>query len=84
MQKVVLIIQARMGSKRLPGKSMLDLAGKPLVARIIERVKRCKKVNEIVLAVPNTKADKILLEIGKENQISVFEGSENNLLDRTV
>ena len=80
MQKVVLIIQARMGSKRLPGKSMLDLAGKPLVARIIERVKRCKKVNEIVLAVPNTKADKILLEIGKENQISVYEGSENNLL----
>ncbi len=82
MQKVVLIIQARMGSKRLPGKSMLDLAGKPLVARIIERVKRCKKVNEIVLAIPNTKADKILLEIGKENQISVYEGSENNLLER--
>ena len=66
MQKVVLIIQARMGSKRLPGKSMLDLAGKPLVSRIIERVKRCKNVNEIVLAVPNTKADKILLEIGKK------------------
>ena len=82
MQKVVLIIQARMGSKRLPGKSMLDLAGKPLVSRIIERVKRCKNVNEIVLAVPNTKADKILLEIGKENQISVYEGSENNLLER--
>ena len=82
MQKVVLIIQARMGSKRLPGKSMLDLAGKPLVARIIERVKRCKKVNEIVLAIPNTKADKILLEIGKKNQISVYEGSENNLLER--
>ena len=61
---------------------MLDLAGKPLVARIIERVKRCKKVNEIVLAIPNTKEDKILLEIGKENQISVYQGSENNLLDR--
>ena len=71
-----------MGSKRLPGKSMLDLAGKPLVARIIERVKRCKNINEIVLAIPNTKEDKVLLEIGKENEISVYQGSENNLLDR--
>ena len=42
MQKVVLIIQARMGSKRLPGKSMLDLGGKPLVARIIESEKMQK------------------------------------------
>ncbi len=82
MHKVVLIIQARMGSKRLPGKSILDLAGKPLVARIIERVKRCKNIDEIVLAIPNTKEDKILLEIGKENEISVYQGSENNLLDR--
>ena len=39
--KVVLIIQARMGSKRLPGKSMLDLAGKPLIERILDRVKKC-------------------------------------------
>ena len=73
MNKVVLIIQARMGSKRLPGKSMLDLAGKPLVARIIERVKRCKKINEIVLAIPNTKEDKILLEIGKENEFQYIK-----------
>ena len=82
MSKVVLIIQARMGSKRLPGKSMLDLAGKPLVSRIIERVKRCKKIDEIVLAIPNTKENKILLEIAKVNEISFYEGSENNLLER--
>ena len=82
MSKVVLIIQARMGSKRLPGKSMLDLAGQPLVSRIIERVKRCKKINEIVLAIPNTEEDKVLLEIGKVNEISVYQGSENNLLER--
>lgn len=82
MSKVVLIIQARMGSKRLPGKSMLDLAGKPLIFRIIERVKRCKKIDKIVLAIPNTKENKILLKIGQTNEISVFQGSENNLLER--
>ena len=82
MSKVVLIIQARMGSKRLPGKSMLDLAGKPLIFRIIERVKRCKKIDKIVLAIPNTKENKILLKIGQTSEITVFEGSENNLLER--
>ena len=49
---IVLIIQARMGSTRLPGKSMMDLAGAPLVGRILERIKRCQRINEIVLAIP--------------------------------
>ena len=50
INRVVLIIQARVGSTRLPGKSLMDLAGKPLVARLLERVKRCKNIDEIVLA----------------------------------
>ena len=48
-ERVVLIIQARMNT-RLPGKSMMPLAGKPLVAQILERVQRCKLPDEIVLA----------------------------------
>ena len=82
MAKVVMIIQARMGSRRLPGKSVLDLAGKPLIFRIIERVKRCKKINQIVLAIPNTKDNEILKKIGDESGITVYQGSENNLLER--
>ena len=46
MKKVSLIIQARMGSVRLPGKSMLDLAGEPLIFRLVERVKRCKNIEK--------------------------------------
>ena len=53
-KRVILILQARMGSDRLPGKSLMNLAGAPLVGRILERVKRCKKVDEIVLAIPDT------------------------------
>ena len=82
MPKVVMIIQARMGSKRLPGKSMLDLAGKPLVFRIIERVKRCKNIDEIVLAIPEKQEDEILREVGNEAGVLVYQGSENNLLER--
>lgn len=80
--RVVLIIQARMGSTRLPGKSMMDLAGAPLVARILERVKRCKKIDDIVLAIPNSETDRPLRRLAEEYSISVFMGSENDLVDR--
>jgi len=80
--RIVLIIQARMGSTRLPGKSLMPLAGQPLIARIIERVKRCKKINTIVLATTEKQEDDPLCRIGKECGIEVFRGSENDLVDR--
>ena len=81
-KKIVLIIQARMGSKRLPGKSIMNLAGKPLLHRILERITRVQKIDEIVLAIPSTKENKILENIGLENGIKVFSGSEDDVLDR--
>tara|TARA_B100000963_G_scaffold231741_1_gene202325 strand:+ start:4996 stop:5724 length:729 start_codon:yes stop_codon:yes gene_type:complete len=80
--RVVLILQARMGSSRLPGKSMMDLAGAPLVGRMIERIKRCKSLSEIVLAIPDTELDLPLEELGKNHDIKVFKGSETNLVSR--
>ena len=71
-----------MGSTRLPGKSMLPLAGRPLVYRIIERLKRCSKVDSLVLAVPNTAENETLVQLAKENNVEYFCGSENNLIDR--
>lgn len=80
--RVVLILQARMGSTRLPGKSMLNLAGEPLVGRILERVKRCKKLDEIVLAIPNDKQNEPLGLLAIRYGVKVFAGSENDLVDR--
>ena len=80
--KIVLIIQARMGSTRLPQKSMLDLAGAPLVGRIIERVKCCKQCDEIVLATTQKEEDNILEALALNCQIGIFRGSENDLVDR--
>ena len=80
--RVVLIIQARMGSSRLPGKSMMDLAGAPLAGRILERVKRCTKLDDIVLAIPDTEQDRVLLGLGESYGIKVFAGSERDLVER--
>lgn len=82
--KVVGIIQARMGSTRLPGKSLLPLAGKPMLYRIIERVKRCKTLDEIVLATPYSYENTVLHEIASELGVHWFAtcGAENDLVDR--
>jgi len=71
-----------MGSTRLPGKSMMDLAGAPLVGRILERVKRCKRIDEIVLAIPDSPKDDVLRQLGSSYGITVFAGSENDLVER--
>ncbi|MEO5331170.1 MAG: hypothetical protein H7839_04040 [Magnetococcus sp. YQC-5] len=81
-RRVVLILQARMGSTRLPGKSMMDCAGAPLVGRIIERVKRCQQLHEIVLATTSKDEDQVLCDLAQAYQISSFQGAENDLVDR--
>jgi spore coat polysaccharide biosynthesis protein SpsF len=80
--RIVLVLQARMGSTRLPGKSMMDLAGAPLLGRILERVKRVTSVHEIVMATTEIASDDVLAELGREYGVSVFRGSENDLVDR--
>jgi spore coat polysaccharide biosynthesis protein SpsF len=80
--KVSLIIQARMGSSRLSGKSLLDLAGAPLIGRILERVKRTQKVDEIVLAIPDSIENEILANIGRDYGVTIYAGSENDLVER--
>jgi len=79
---IVLIIQARMGSKRLPGKSMLDLGGKPLIACVIDRLKKISLVNKIILSTTQKSEDDILEKTSIQYGIDVFRGSENDLVDR--
>jgi len=81
-QKVALILQARMGSVRLPGKSMMDLHGAPLVGRILERVKRCTRPDVIVLATSTLACDDVLEEVSNDYDVPCFRGSEDDVLDR--
>lgn len=80
--KVTAIIQARMGSKRLPGKSLLPLAGVPLVGRILERVQKSKELDEIILAIPESSQNDELENLANFYKIKVFRGSEVDLVDR--
>lgn len=79
---IIGIIQARMGSKRLPGKSILPLAGKPLLYRFIERVKQSKLLDKVVLATTRYKEDTPLCDIAKECGIDYYRGAENDLIMR--
>ena len=79
---ISVIIQARMGSTRLPGKSTMKLAGVPLVGRVLERVKRVKKIDVIVLATSIQGKDDVLVDLANEYDVFCFRGSETDLVDR--
>lgn len=81
-EKVVVVVQARLGSTRLPGKVLLDLGGKPVIERVVERCRRIPGVAEVVLAVPEGPADAPLAEAGRKLGVRVHQGSEDDVLDR--
>ncbi|TFB09345.1 acylneuraminate cytidylyltransferase [Candidatus Atribacteria bacterium MT.SAG.1] len=81
-KKVVAIIQARTGSTRLQGKVLMDIVGKPMLWHIIERAKRCKNVDSIVVATTTKQEDKMIMELAEKCGVETFTGKENDVLDR--
>jgi len=81
-KKVVAIIQARMGSTRLKGKALIDINGVPMVLHVVERTRKAKLVNEVVLAIPDTEENNVLADFAKENNIPYVRGSETDVLSR--
>lgn len=82
--KATIIIQARMGSSRLPGKVMYELKNKPILWHIVERLKKGKYVNDIILATSTSKEDDKIEEFAKKNNIKYIRGSEDDVLSRYV
>lgn len=78
------IIQARMGSSRLPGKVMMPLAGKEVIWHVYHRVKQCKHIDQIVVATSDLVQDDKLAEFCEAQQWPVFRGSETDVLSRFV
>lgn len=84
-QKVVVIIQARMNSTRLPGKLAMYLFGKPLLIRVIERINIAKSVDDIVVATSQNPLDDVTEKIVNNyysDIVHCFRGSEENVLER--
>ncbi len=81
--KIVAIIQARMGSTRLPGKVLRPILGRPMLVYQIERILRIKEADLIVIATTTESADDEIVEtVEKIPDIAVFRGSENDVLSR--
>ncbi len=80
--KMVAIIQAHMSSSRLPGKIMRDLCGAPALYRVVERVRQCKLVDEIVVATSTMDCDDEIEKACQKWNVKTFRGSDNDVLAR--
>src|ERR1700685_1207322 len=80
--KVVAIIQARMGSTRLPGKVLKDLAGQTVLARVVNRTRRATLLDEVVIATTLEPADDVIVDECVRVQVPCFRGDETDVLDR--
>jgi spore coat polysaccharide biosynthesis protein SpsF len=80
--KIAAIVQARMGSTRLPGKVLMDLGGETVLARVVRRLRRARLIDEIVVATTNSAADQSIVRECQRLPARVFRGEENDVLDR--
>ena len=80
--KTVAIIQARLGSTRLPGKVLHLIKGKPLIVHMLDRLKQCRMIDALVLATSSLPQDRPLFELASREKIEGFAGSEEDVLDR--
>jgi len=77
------IIQARMGSTRLPGKVLMDVTkGKPVLYYVINQLKHCKSIEKIIVATTTLQEDDKIAQFCIDNKISYFRGDSKNVLER--
>ncbi len=79
---IAAIVQARMGSSRLPGKTLADVAGRPMLARLVERARRIDGVQAVIIATTDQPADDAIVAFAAQAGLSVHRGSETDVLDR--
>jgi spore coat polysaccharide biosynthesis protein SpsF len=80
--RVVAIVQARMGSTRLEGKTLADICGQPLLVRVIERVRASSLVDEVVVATTTAPEDRTLIDVAGQFGVRGYAGSVDDVLDR--
>lgn len=82
--KAVAIIGARLSSTRLPGKQLLDLAGQPIIAHIVNRLRQVPQLSEIIVATTNEDVNKPLVEWAASHGVTAFDwsGDQNDVVGR--
>ena len=79
---VVAIVQARMTSTRLPGKVLMEICSRPMLALLVERLKACKGIDRIVVATSVDATDDVIERWCRDNSVDLFRGSLDDVLDR--
>ena len=79
---IVAVIQARMGSSRLPGKVLKDINGRTMLARVVRRASRSTLVNKVIVATTTAPRDKAIIDECDSLGVPSFCGSEQDVLDR--
>ena len=79
---ILTVVQARSSSSRLPGKVLKPILGKPMIVLELERLKRSKRIDKIVLATSQDESDDELARIVTEGGVEVYHGSLDDVLDR--
>jgi spore coat polysaccharide biosynthesis protein SpsF len=80
--RILAIIQARTKSTRLPNKILKDIAGKPMLWHVINRLKFSNYIGKIILSIPDNKDNDVLENFARENRALFYRGSENDVLSR--
>jgi len=80
--KTIAIIQARMSSSRLPGKVLLDIAGQPMLAHVVERTRRAQRVHQVVVATTSDPSDDPIQAFCEAHGCAFWRGSLHDVLDR--
>lgn len=81
-RSVVAVIQARMGSTRLPGKVLQEIEGRTMLARVVRRAVRARLVDEVVVATSTADADDPIATECRDLRVACFRGNEEDVLDR--
>ena len=79
---VVCLVQARMGATRLPGKMMADLGGYPVLRWVLERVRRARRIDWVVLATTRGREDDVLVDLAARLGVAAFRGAADDVLGR--
>jgi len=81
---VVATIECRMTSSRLPGKVMMESCGIPMLAHMVERVRRVERLDDLVLATTVNDADDCIVELSDQIGVKSYRGSETDVLKRVL
>lgn len=80
--RIIVAVQARMGSTRLPQKVLMDINGRPMLWHIVNRLKGAASISEVVIATTNKPLDEAITAFAEQHGIPYYAGSEDDLVDR--